>query len=507
MEKIVEYVKKNWFYIVLTIFFTLLVLCEYGTNIHIKKLENFKFLIYFLIVLACILIHIFIYKAYKNKWRIEKIFLMIAIPLGFCYMALIPVGRVPDERHHYFRAYDISTGNIFAKKLSKKDAGSILPNNIGKVINGSNKYSDQVKNINVKESKKKEKTVFSNTAIYAPIVYAPQAIGIFIGNIFHAPIIIKALLGRLFNFILFLVMMFYSLKLLPFKKHSALLVLMFPILIQQSVSLSADVFANSVSILFTAYLLNIIYGNKKQVDKKELLTKKQKIILLSFVVLISLSKFVYLPICLLLLLIPNKMFKDKKDKYKYILIALLVAFIVTVISVVPFLGLTQNYNPTVDFASQIKYVLSHPFDYIMIFIRTLILNGGTYVNGMTISLGAFDVDIPFIYGYLILFISIVMFLSESYEFNKKDMIVFGLIVLITFGLVLSVEYASWTPVKNGIIDGMQGRYLFPVIIPLILLFNFKGKIINNGNRNMYMILSMIMINLCILIRLFYTYYY
>lgn len=506
MKKIIDYIKENTAFILLTIFFILLVLSEFIINVdRVNTLNNYKYLICFLIIVSCIASSILIYKLFKKNMAIEKIFLCIAIPLGLLYMVIVPLGRVPDELNHYYRAYDISRGNIFSKKISKKAVGNIMPDNVASVINPNNKYYEESINIKVKDSKEKKKIAFSNTAIYAPIIYAPQALGILIGNIFNAPIIIKGLLGRLFNYILFLVLMFYSLKLLPFKKHSAFLVLLFPILIQQSASLSADVFTNSVSILFSAYVLNLIYSNKKQKNKNQVLTMKQKLLLLLFVILIALSKFVYLPICLLLFLIPNNMFESKKEKYKYIILACIIAFVVTVISVVPSLGLAINRDPNVNFAEQVKYVLTHPHIYLVVLIKTLITNGAFYIDSLTISVGALDIFIPSFYAYLLLAISVSTFLSESHDFTRKEIIIYGLIVLLTFGLIMSVEYASWTPVANHIVEGIQGRYLFPIIIPIMLLFNFKNKKTIDSNNYKYLVLSILMINICVLIRLFYSY--
>ena len=506
MKKVIDYIKENTSFILLTVFFTVLILSELIPSVgRVNTLNNYKYLICFLIIIFCIGSSVLIHKAFKKNLAIEKLFLCIAIPLGLLYMIVVPLGRVPDELNHYYRAYDISRGNIFSKKISKKSVGNIMPDNVSSVINTNNKYYEESNNIKVKDSKTKKEMEFSNTAIYAPIIYAPQALGILIGNIFNAPILIKGLLGRLFNYILFLVLMYHSLKLLPFKKYSAFLVLLFPILIQQSASLSADVFTNSVSILFSAYVLNLIYNNKKQKNKNQVLTLKQKLILLLFVILIALSKFVYLPICLLLFLIPTNMFESKKEKYKYIILACIIAFIVTVISVVPSLGLTINHDPNVNFAEQVKYVLTHPHIYLIVLIKTLITNGAFYINSLTISVGALDVFVPTFYAYLLFAISISVFLSESYGFTKTEIIVYGLIVLLTFGLIMSVEYASWTPVANHIVEGIQGRYLFPIMIPIMLLFNFKNKKNIESNNYKYLALSMLMINICIIIRLFYSY--
>lgn len=44
----------------------------------------------------------------KKQTDLSKVFLWIAIPIGLLYCVFNPLGRVPDERSHAFRAYEIS---------------------------------------------------------------------------------------------------------------------------------------------------------------------------------------------------------------------------------------------------------------------------------------------------------------------------------------------------------------------------------------------------------------
>ena len=132
----------------------------------------------------------------------------------------------------------------------------------------------------------------------------------------NTSIALKAYLGRLSNFIFYIILIYFSLKILPFKKFGALFILLVPMAIQQNSSLSADVMINSCSFLFISYILYLKYSDKS--PKK--LEVKHKLLLFSLALIISLSKIVYFPICLLLFLIPKEKFSSLNEdilNYQY----------------------------------------------------------------------------------------------------------------------------------------------------------------------------------------------
>lgn len=68
------------------------------------------------ILLLCLIIFNNI-RIYKEK--IEKLFLTFVIPIGMMFVVLFPIGFVPDEDSHMYKAYDLSCGN-FITPLGEK---------------------------------------------------------------------------------------------------------------------------------------------------------------------------------------------------------------------------------------------------------------------------------------------------------------------------------------------------------------------------------------------------
>ena len=81
--------------------------------------------------------------------------------------------------------------------------------------------------------------------------------------------------------------------------------------------------------------------------------------------------------------------------------------------------------------------------------------------------------------YLIL-ISILDNNENKNELNIKCKVGIGSIILMCLGLTITFIYVSFNPVGSLSINGMQGRYFAPLLLPLMLLF--KSNKISNEFR-------------------------
>ena len=151
---------------------------------------------YVFIALAIIYIVMtyFIIVSEKKNIKEEKMFLIFAVILGIAYSLIMPIWSVPDEPHHFYRSYEISTGKFISIR-NKNEAGNYLPDNIDKVMPTDVQnitYKEIKDNMNVRFSRNKKFYNFANTSLYSFVCYIPQSIGTFIGRIFNLPIIITA---------------------------------------------------------------------------------------------------------------------------------------------------------------------------------------------------------------------------------------------------------------------------------------------------------------------------
>lgn len=414
-----------------------------------------------------------LYFAIKKKWSLERLFLILAIPLGLFYLFVIPVGRVADEPSHFLRAYEVSRGG-FISETSEDGGGRELSARLEEAINNdSTSYRDYAPKFNIVESGEDEKPFvnFYNTSIYFFTCYLPQAIGIFIGNLFGAPILICAYLGRLCNLLFFILVVFFSIKKSPVLKSAIFFVSLIPMTLHQAASLSSDVMTYATAVGLFAFVLYHLFDKSKKC-----LTVKDYVIMCLLCVFLGMCKYAYLPLCLLILLIPAEKFKCKKNKYWTI--GLLAGGII-ILNIVWFF-LTRNFfhqREGVDAVLQLKYVLGHPLGFISALFDLIFKKGCSIVETMFgSSLEWLDVGI----GNLPILIIIIAFCIFVYRHKNitisptlKYLSVF--IVLIITTMFIGIEYLTWTPVGAGYVDGIQGRYFLPFLFMFPLLFMKTSK--------------------------------
>ncbi len=426
-----------------------------------KKVILFSILLFFLATAV-------LYYAVKKKWGLDKIFLIIAIPLGLLYLFSIPIGRVADEPEHYYRAYDISQGK-FISDSNEDGGGAELSVKFQEVLRKENvSYSDYSSRVSVSASEEDEKKFmyYGNTAIYFFTCYLPQAIGIAIGNLFHSPILVGAYLGRLMNLAFFIIVVFFSIKKIPILKSAVFFVSLLPMTIHQAASLSSDVVTYTTAVGLFAFVLYQIYDKTKA-----RLKVKDYIIMIALCIFVGMCKYAYLPLCLLILLIPPEKFGTKKRKYVTIGV-LATAVVIMNIAWFFLAGDLMHLPGGQDVALQSQYVLHHPHRFIVAVGKTIFSKGWPLIGtALGASLEWFDIGISELLVLAIVIISCLFvkrYKSITILPQLKHMTTFVFFV-ITAAFII-IEYLTWTPVGANYVDGIQGRYFLPLLFMVPLLF-------------------------------------
>ena len=416
-------------------------------------------------------------------------------------MAIIPLGRVPDEAAHFYRAYEISSGKLISPKNKEGYGGDYLAANIKGIVSGDNKYIDELKLKNVKPQKNKAFITFTNTALYSFITYIPQTIGISIGKLFHLPFVWIAYLGRLTNFLVWVMLMYYSIKLIPFKKLSILIVMFLPMMLQEAASLSADALTNGATFFFISYVLYLKYNKNKKISVKN------KVVLSLSTIVMSVSKIVYLPLCLLVFLIPKEKFKSTKKKYIEIGLLALIVIIINLF----FFSLSIRYNAhvqtteviNIDKVLQIKNIVNNPFNYIVVMFRTIYEYSEMYASGFIgEKLCWYDVPISNFFIKIISIILIICTILDTNKYDNKDKAMHFIAIFFVILLIFTSEYLTWTEVGSKTISGIQGRYFIPLVIPFIMIINITKLKYDFNKIYKYLMLILMFINISVLITLF-----
>ena len=169
-----------------------------------KGTAMYEKLYFFILIVLFILVLFSMLKLYKVRQRVEHIFLVLSIIFGIIFAFTMGPFQVPDEAAHFYRAYEISTGNLVSIKQNNV-VGDYLPKSIKETTTyleiASNTKLDiwKIKNALNMNLNRYNKIFydFPTAALYSPIAYLPQSIGIFLGRIFNASPLLIMYIGRL----------------------------------------------------------------------------------------------------------------------------------------------------------------------------------------------------------------------------------------------------------------------------------------------------------------------
>lgn len=207
----------------------------------------------------------------KKKISVEKVFLYTIPILCIIYIMYIPMFTGHDEQRHWLRAYEISEGHLLTE-INEGKVGTILPKSVISGINNL-KWSQITYNSVVGELGKKldsdnrEIANMENVAVYSPIQYLPQSIGIFIARLFTDKVLIMAYAARLMNAIVCIAILYLAIKKMPLEKYNVIVCI-------YSNSLRGNLYTFSRwnyyinMFLFISYVLNLVADNKKIINKK-----------------------------------------------------------------------------------------------------------------------------------------------------------------------------------------------------------------------------------------------
>ena len=437
------------------------------------KRDSFSFIARFIVICSLIIIIWLALQAVSVKPEIQ--FLVIWCMLSFLYVKSLTLFSVPDEPAHFFRAYEISLGDFIADYNEKIHGGGYqLPFDVDLSLLSSSWLSFE----NNKTMQLSDNWVFrdfSNTAVYAPVSYLPQVTGILIARCMTGNIAQIAYAGRFMNWIFITVILFTAIRLIPYGKKVLMLIALIPMNIHEAVSLAPDGMVVAVSALMAAF---VMYLSEKQREK---LSLQQIGHLYLLAVIISMYKIVYIPFCLIYLLIPAERFiRGVREKTVH------ACFLIVIVGTLSILWLKTCgsfliYDGT-DAALQKEYIMSHPFTYYITVARTYINSAHDLLFTMIgKSLGKLNIPTSGIFMLCYFLMLIHSFHMGIDKHRIKQMIVFGLVIFTTVLLISRSLYLQWTSLYSDVIVGLQGRYYLPLLLPAYFLLSGSGSQYGNND--------------------------
>lgn len=330
---------------------------------------------------------------------------------------------------------------------------------------------------------------------YREVGYTPAAAGLLLGRALGLPNheVFKA--GRLFNAVIYAIVIFLAVRVTPVGKLTFAAIGLLPTAIFLSAHYSYDPWITSWSLLGLALFL------KAATQGNAGLSILQKAALIGAPFIAVGPKPIYCLAILLPLLLPANVFQSKQER-RYFQIAVILAFLYSLSSFMlsflidgPGRGDSRG-GAGVNSTEQVAYVLSNPAQYTKDLISFMV----HYLNPMNMQGLAVDYSgLGSFQGFGVI-ISIIaacwlidtMTSGKDYSPLLSSVAIRSFLILAsvaTVALIASALYVAFTPVGSHWIQGVQPRYLIPILpFALVATMPFQSRIQDNfaismTNRN------------------------
>jgi len=412
--------------------------------------------------------------------QLPGMFVIIALVVGTALVVINPPFQAADEPEHFWRAWQITQGEFVSRQATVQgEQGAYLPDGLtvfstqfAPIINRpANKTSARHILDSLKiplDADHKTFLAFGNTAHYFPLAYLPQCLGIGLGRLFFDRVGLIFYFSRESNLVVFVLLGYLSLRAAPVIARPMFLLLLTPTMLSLAASVSGDTLTNASAALFTSLVCRYFAAGANSVNRNALLA----FYLVS--IPLSVDKFVYVPLLLLLFLIPARNFGGSPRKIAHVALLIVVNLFVLGLwtSATSSLNATISEDPNVSAPQQIAYLRQNPQR-----VPTLLWNTATDVPWFLCRtyvgvIGWIDrlFPTPLVIAWLLLLL-LACWTADDGPAPPMMKTIFliapAIIASILFNWLLDFIY--WTPVGFFKVNGLQGRYLFPLTPPFFLI--------------------------------------
>jgi uncharacterized membrane protein len=423
--------------------------------------------------------------------RPELVFVVLALIAGLSMVIFNGPFQGFDEPNHFYRIYQLGQGQLLAKRIGDR-AGGRLPEEIHATVVSfppltlRSKMKVDLNNLKtrLKTPPLRRKQIFvefPNTAINTPVVYLPHVIGIVIGKVFGFSALALMYMGRILGLLCWITILWAAIRVAPAFKWTITLLALTPGPLFLAASLSADTVINVVSILLTAIVLRTAIGHT------EIVGLGSRTVIATLCIFLSMAKVVYIPLVGLVMIIPASRFGGLKNKVVYCGAVTAVTAVTAILWGIETKNIYTTYDPFgygIDAKAQVLVIMSAPWTYVCTIWNTIREQWWIWITMFVGVTSNGFVQLPFwIHKTYPLVLLGVAFLDnrEANSLDSQRKVWIAILCSIVLLLVMTALYVTWNEPRAPVIQGIQGRYLIPVLLPALLLlynrvFPFRKKL-------------------------------
>ncbi len=403
--------------------------------------------------------------------------------MGLLYLALIPPLHTPDGNYVLVKAYLMGRGVLLPDASQGPCPTSPVPEALLDVFTYTvrdvifhperkvtwERYA-QAWNMRV-DAGQCRMACYGSHSIYPPVSFLPQTAGIFLARQCTDNVLLWVYAARLANFLVWLAVMYWALRLMPWGKSLFLLLACTPMHFFLTATISCDALTIALAMFWVA--LTAHYAAQGRAPSS---WGYCGLVLAALGV--CASKLLYFPLVVLVLLLPWAKEGRPRDLCgKAAVLASSLGFVWLWSSItaplqhIPRLLMQDTVVFQEKYAASVARVLEHPFDYLELLWRTTTHEAASYLHGFVGQLGWMDTHLPpaayWLWGAALV---AALYLADApgRVLGMRRRLVLLAAAISCYVLLQTAEYIFWTPLDSAVIEGTQGRHFLPFALPLLL---------------------------------------
>ncbi|HZV06537.1 MAG TPA: DUF2142 domain-containing protein [Gemmataceae bacterium] len=408
-------------------------------------------------------------RAARGLLQPQWVFVVLSVVFGCAYLLVTPPCQVPDETYHFDRAFELSEGRIIPVKQGNL-TGDYLPRDVEhlrQVFGHLDKHPEQKTSVAEIRSaavlaidEDRVFTNFPNTAVYPPLAYLPQALGIAVARLFSSSVLVCFYAGRLGNLLAATALFFLAIRVAPIGKWAFVALALTPMALFESASLSSDALTNAFAFLLVGSLLRYACGPVERLGGKDVA------ILAVLVMALALVKQGYLLLVLAYFLIPEARLGGRKRYWR--VFALLLGC--ELLAAGGWALIVRDvYSPVVpgkiNPAAQVRDMIEHPGGFLSAVVRSSTVDVPGTLREYLGFLGLLDTPLSdrlLLLQGLVLVLTALMGFGQPGTVTARQTLVALTTVLVTYLSILTVIHITWDAVGFTDSIDVQGRYFIPL---------------------------------------------
>lgn len=489
----IDYAKENKKKVL--IWLALFIVGGPGVILIFRRISPNPFVGYTICSVIYVLLFVVIYSK-KSGIKPEGLFACLAITIGSFAIMVTPAvpGISTDDEIHYMRAVSLADycGDVYyvAERSAIDRYGEVILAKHGYSKESRDKYYAELNtSYDMKQlfwEKIEDVGSFS-------IAYVPSALGIIIGKGLDLSFTNIFKMGKFFNLLIYVIVMYYAIKRLRYGKVLFAVMGLIPSNIFLASSYAYDSWVFAFMALGFAYYFSMLQDDKQ-------LETKDAIFMFLFFLMGIIPKAVYIVLLFPLFYMPKYKFKSSKQRLCYYGCFVAMALLLFASMIVPRF-FVQNVSgdirggSDVSISGQIEFIFSDFGRFLRILFTFLQSYLSLEESRAVVQFYAYLGNGKH-YIFVIVILFVVAFLDRDDE--KRHLLPMKIMAIIgAFAgamLVATALYIDFTPVGHNTINGCQPRYILPLLIPVLYSIVPEG-ICTRGKKNWLANVSMALLAL------------